>query len=75
MRNRSIILILFAVLVLVLPGMAQQPYKLPPQNIIDIVDTPRTPSASISPSGRYMLLSENEAMVSIAVLGFEESRA
>ena len=47
---------------------AQEPYKLPPKEVIDIVDAPPPPRASISPCGEWMLLSEYEAMPSITYM-------
>ncbi|HDT13703.1 MAG TPA: S9 family peptidase, partial [Candidatus Aminicenantes bacterium] len=44
------------------------PYKLPPQEVIDIVDAPPTPSVSMSPAGDTMALIERESMPSIAYL-------
>jgi dipeptidyl aminopeptidase/acylaminoacyl peptidase len=46
----------------------QQPYKLPPKDVIDILDAPPTPRAMISPSGNMMLLVEYKAMPSISEL-------
>ncbi len=47
---------------------AQEPYKLPPKDVIDIVDAPPPPRASMSPNGELMLLFEYEAMPSIAYM-------
>jgi dipeptidyl aminopeptidase/acylaminoacyl peptidase len=47
---------------------AQEPYKLPPKEVIDIVDAPPPPRASMSPYGEWMLLSEYEAMPSIGYM-------
>ncbi|MBN2417304.1 S9 family peptidase [bacterium] len=48
--------------------LAQTPYKLPPQEVIDIVEAPPTPSADVSPSGRHLMLSAYESMPSIGYL-------
>lgn len=58
------------VLILVLGGMlfAQEPYKQPPQEIVDIVDAPPPPGISLSPAGDLMLITESESMPSIATL-------
>ena len=48
--------------------LAQEPYKLPPKEVVDIVDAPPPPTAIISPSGDIMLLAEYRAMPSIADL-------
>jgi dipeptidyl aminopeptidase/acylaminoacyl peptidase len=47
---------------------AQEPYKLPPKEVIDIVDAPPTPAVSMSPAGDTMALVERESMPSIAYL-------
>ena len=47
---------------------AQEPYKLPPKEIIDIVDAPPTPLVSMSPAGDVMALIDRESMPSIAYL-------
>ena len=44
--------------------LAQEPYKLPPKEVIDIVDAPPHPAAIISPTGDLMLLAEYRAMPS-----------
>ncbi len=51
-----------------LPLSAQESYKLPPKDVIDIVDTPRAPSITISPTGDLMLLAEYGPMPSIAYM-------
>jgi len=48
--------------------LAQEPYKLPPKEVIDIVDAPPPPMAIINPSGDIMLLAEYRAVPSIADL-------
>jgi dipeptidyl aminopeptidase/acylaminoacyl peptidase len=48
--------------------LAQEPYKLPPKEVIDIVDALPPPAAIISPAGDLMLLAEYRAMPSIADL-------
>ncbi len=47
---------------------AQEPYKLPPKEIVDIVDAPPTPMVSMSPAGDVMALISRESMPSIAYL-------
>jgi dipeptidyl aminopeptidase/acylaminoacyl peptidase len=47
---------------------AQEPYKLPPKEIVDIVDAPPTPMVSMSPAGDVMALIDRESMPSIAYL-------
>jgi dipeptidyl aminopeptidase/acylaminoacyl peptidase len=48
--------------------VAQEPYKLPPQEVIDIVDAPPTPLVSMSPAGDTMALVERESMPTIAYI-------
>lgn len=55
-------------LVLGLSLQAQEPYKLPPREIIDILDAPPTPMVSMSPAGDVMALIERESMPSISAL-------
>jgi dipeptidyl aminopeptidase/acylaminoacyl peptidase len=58
---------LCAACLLVVPMLsAQEPYKLPPKEVIDIVDAPPTPSVSMSPGGDAMALVDRESMPSIA---------
>ncbi|NIM58467.1 MAG: prolyl oligopeptidase family serine peptidase [Candidatus Aminicenantes bacterium] len=47
---------------------AQEPYKLPPKEIVDIVDTLPSPRVTISRTGDLMLLAEYGPMVSIAYM-------
>ena len=44
---------------------AQEGYRLPPREIVDIIDAAPTPSVSLSPDGEWMLLTEWAAMPSI----------
>jgi dipeptidyl aminopeptidase/acylaminoacyl peptidase len=63
--------ILFGFFILaLLAGLAlsQEPYKLPPKEVIDIVDAKPLPRASMNPTGDLMLLSESESMPSIAYM-------
>jgi len=62
------VLFLAALLAFVPALMAQEPYKLPPKEVVDIVDAPPTPSVSMSPAGDTMALIERESMPSIAYL-------
>jgi dipeptidyl aminopeptidase/acylaminoacyl peptidase len=48
--------------------IAQEPYKVPPKEVVDIVDAPPTPSVSMSPAGDTMALVDRESMPSIAYL-------
>ena len=47
---------------------AQEPYKLPPKEVVDIVTAPPTPRVSLSPNREIMLLVENESMPTIAYI-------
>ena len=61
--------VLCAALLAFVPALtAQEPYKLPPKEIIDIVDAPPTPMVSMSPAGDIMALIDRESMPSIAYL-------
>jgi dipeptidyl aminopeptidase/acylaminoacyl peptidase len=55
-------------IIIIQAGLAagQEPYKLPPKEVIDILDAPPTPRISMSPDGALMALIENESMPSIA---------
>ncbi|NIO49576.1 MAG: prolyl oligopeptidase family serine peptidase [Candidatus Aminicenantes bacterium] len=65
----SFIVFIFAFIFLsILPLSAQEPYKLPPKEVVDIVDAPPLPRAIISPKGDFMLLAEYESMPSIAYM-------
>ena len=66
---------LFALVVLLVFGlaaapviMAQEPYKLPPKEVVAIVDAPPTPSVSLSPARDIMALVDYEAMPTIAYI-------
>jgi len=45
---------------------AQTPYRTPPQVIVDILDAPPLPAASISPDQRWLLLLEQRSMPTIS---------
>jgi len=47
---------------------AQEPYKLPPRVIVDILDTPPLPGANVSPDRQWLLLLEQRSMPTIAEL-------
>ena len=50
------------------PLAAQEPYRLPPQGIVDILDAPPLPGVSVSPDREWLLLSERTSMPTIAQL-------
>jgi dipeptidyl aminopeptidase/acylaminoacyl peptidase len=59
---------LAAVLSPALDLSAQEPYKLPPKEVVAIVDAPPTPRVSMSPARDIIALVEYEAMPTIADL-------
>ena len=66
--KKNVFSILFILVFLAGFAFSQEPYKLPPKEVIDIVDAPAFPIASMNPSGDLMLLSEIESMPSIAYM-------
>jgi dipeptidyl aminopeptidase/acylaminoacyl peptidase len=61
--------VLCAVCLLAVPALiAQEPYKVPPKEVVDIVTAPPTPSVSMSPAGDTMALIDRESMPTIAYL-------
>jgi len=67
--KKRLVLCLFSLFVLFsLSGLAQEPYKLPPKNVLDIIDAPPTPRVSMSPDRQLMLLTDAEPMPTIAYL-------
>ena len=60
------IIFLFVFIFLLRPIFSQEPYKLPPKEIIDILEAPPLPMVSLDPSRKVMLLSYYESMPSIA---------
>ena len=68
MKKYIFTLILMLIFVLCFSLFAQEPYKLPPKEVVDIVTAPPTPRVSISSTGEFMVLAEYEAMPSIAYM-------
>lgn len=70
MKTRTCRWIVILVLALAIgPALAaQERYKLPPKEVVDIVDAPPTPLVAMSPAGDVMALVERESMPSIAYL-------
>ncbi|MFH0992163.1 MAG: prolyl oligopeptidase family serine peptidase [bacterium] len=64
---RRMIIILFA-LTVSLSLNAQIRYKVPPKEVLDIVDAPPTPSVSMSPRGDAMMLIESNAMPPLSLV-------
>ncbi len=66
---KAVLFLALALLVAgVLPAAGQGGYKLPPKDVADILDTPPTPVAVLSPDREQMLLVEYEAYPPIALL-------
>jgi dipeptidyl aminopeptidase/acylaminoacyl peptidase len=53
---------------LAVPAVAQAPYKLPPKEVVDLLDAPPPPQVVVSPTGDAVLLVEPEAYPPIALL-------
>jgi dipeptidyl aminopeptidase/acylaminoacyl peptidase len=68
MKKSLFILVLILVFLVSFGLFAQEPYKLPPQDVVDIVDAPPTPWAFMSPTGENVLLAEYDPMPSIAYM-------
>ena len=68
MNKRLIIGVLALACLLNLPGRAQEPYKLPPKDVVDIVTAPPTPRVSLNPGRDTMLLIESESLPAIAYI-------
>lgn len=60
--------VLLAMGIVASPAGAQEPYRLPPREIVEILDAPPLPSASVSPDRAWLLLMERPSMPSIAEL-------
>ena len=58
----------FALVLAALPAAAQEPYKRPPKEVVDLVDATPPPQAVVSPTGDAVLLAEPEAYPPIALL-------
>ena len=59
---------LVALSVLVPGAVAQEAYRLPPQDIVDIVDAPPSPYTSLSPARDTLLLMHREALPPVSEL-------
>ena len=61
---------IFLALIFVIPFslLAQEPYRLPPKNVVDILDSPPPPRILMSPRRDLMLLVEYETMPSVAYI-------
>jgi dipeptidyl aminopeptidase/acylaminoacyl peptidase len=65
---RPIHLTVLCLFVLSVPAIAQEPYRLPPQEIVDILDAPPLPAVRLDPNRQYMLLVERQTLPPIADL-------
>ncbi len=54
-----------AVLLISAAACAQETYRLPPSEVVDIIDVPPEPAVSLSPDRKWMLLIDRSAMPSI----------
>jgi dipeptidyl aminopeptidase/acylaminoacyl peptidase len=61
-------LLAFTLIAVALPAFAQEPYKLPPKVVVDIIDAPSTPSVSTGPLRSKILLVDRVGMPTIADL-------
>jgi dipeptidyl aminopeptidase/acylaminoacyl peptidase len=66
--KRSVLSVLVVLTLLSGAAFAQVPYKLPPKNVLDILDAPPTPRITLNRTRDMMLLVESESMPSIAYL-------
>lgn len=66
MRRAILALLLFPTLLLA------QGYKMPPKEIADVVDAPPSPTGIVSPDGKWLLLTQEPAMLTIADLARPE---
>jgi dipeptidyl aminopeptidase/acylaminoacyl peptidase len=68
-KNMPRLAVVFAVILALLPAVsAQEPYKVPPKEVVDIVSAPPTPMVSLSPAGDMMVLVDRESMPAIAYI-------
>jgi dipeptidyl aminopeptidase/acylaminoacyl peptidase len=68
MKKHLVLAAAAALLIVISPALAQEPYKLPPKAVLDIIDAPPTPRVSMNPARDTMLLIDSESMPSIASL-------
>jgi len=73
-KSRLITLAMLALLVLLVKEQTvvnvngQEPYRLPPPEVVDIIDAPPVPGVSLSPDRQWMVLIERSSMPGIEVL-------
>jgi dipeptidyl aminopeptidase/acylaminoacyl peptidase len=68
MKRTLSALTLIIIFALATVSLAQEPYKVPPKEVVDILDAPPLPRAVMSPRGDLLLLAEYETMPSISYL-------
>jgi dipeptidyl aminopeptidase/acylaminoacyl peptidase len=68
MKKRLWLIIFLTVLIAGVTLWSQEPYKRPPQEVIDILDAPPFPRSVTSPAGDLMLLVDYETMPPISYL-------
>lgn len=66
--KKKLLALSLAVAILAIFTSGQAPYKLPPKEVIDILDAPPFPRALLSPRGDLMLLAEYQAMPRVSDL-------
>jgi dipeptidyl aminopeptidase/acylaminoacyl peptidase len=67
MKKASVTIPILLIL-MILSLQAQEPYKRPPKEVVDIVTAPPSPRASVSPDQELLLLADYEPMPSIAYM-------
>lgn len=72
--KRTAIVFLFTLVLVAGPALAQIKYQMPPQEIIELVDAPSTPSMIISPNNQTVLLIANPDLPGIEDLAAKEYR-
>jgi dipeptidyl aminopeptidase/acylaminoacyl peptidase len=70
--RKLIAALLFAPLPLLAQGAMDVKYQMPPKAIADVVDAAPTPASALSPDGKWLLLMQPPALLSIADLSQPE---
>lgn len=65
---REVLKVIFIILFLFFPLISEEPYKLPPKIICDILDAPPLPDVVLSPDRNWLLMIESESMPRISEL-------
>jgi dipeptidyl aminopeptidase/acylaminoacyl peptidase len=66
MRIRRVWLALTLLLLAAAPVLAQEGYKLPPQEVVDILDAPQAPAVMVSPDRSVLVMAHRRNMPTIA---------